>query len=135
MNTQPTPTPMTRRRKRRAMYAALGLALAPVAVYAYDALNVSIPIMPAVGENAAGACDTNGVSTSYTYGATTNNGIRVSAATVSGIAPECTTGTLSFMNGTTAVATYSGTVTAGTLNLTTSVWTNDFTSVRVALFP
>lgn len=133
-----TPTPVNRkrpRRRRHAVLAALGLAVIPAAVFAYDTLTVSVPMMPAVGETAAGACDSDGVTTTYTYGATSNLGIKVAGATVSGIAAGCTNGTLSFMNGTTTVATYSGTVASGSLTLTTNVWTNDFTSVRVALYP
>ena len=135
METTPTPTKGRPRRRRRIALATLGLAVVPVAAFAYDTLTVSVPMMPAVGETAAGACDADGVTTTYTYGATTNNGIKVSAAQISGIAAGCTTGSLSFMNGTTTVATYSGTVASGAMTLTTNVWTNDFTSVRVALYP
>ena len=135
METTPTQPRKKPRRRRRVVLAALGLAAMPVAAYAYDTLTVSVPMMPAVGETAAGACDADGVTTTYTYGATNNNGIKVSAAQISGIAAGCTTGSLSFMNGTTTVATYSGTVASGAMTLTTNVWTNDFTSVRVALYP
>ena len=133
-----TPIPINRkrpRRKRQAFLATLGLAVIPAAVFAYDSLSVSVPSMPAVGETAAGACDPDGVTTTYTYGATSNLGIKVAGATVSGIAAACTNGTISFMNGTTTVATYSGSVASGSMTLTTNVWTNDFTSVRVALYP
>lgn len=136
METTPTTTNKRKpRRKRRVFLATLGLAALPALVYAYDTLTVSVPIMPAVGESAASACDADGVSTTYTYGATSNQGIKVSGANITGISESCTAGTLSFMNGTTAVATYSGTVATGALSLSTNVWTNDFTSVRVALFP
>ncbi|MGA0863527.1 MAG: hypothetical protein ACO3RB_06510 [Ilumatobacteraceae bacterium] len=33
------------------------------------------------------------------------------------------------------VAAYTGNVASGLLTLATNVWTNDFTSVRVALYP
>lgn len=132
------PTPINRakpRRKRRAFLAAIGLAVVPAAAFAYDSLSVSVPAMPAVGETAAGACDADGVTTTYTYGATSNLGIKVAGANVSGIAAACTNGTVSFMNGTTTVATYSGSVASGLMAVTTNVWTNEFTSVRVALYP
>lgn len=135
VNTTPLPTGRKPRRRRRALLLALGVAALPAAALAFEALTVSVPIMPAVGETAAGACDSDGVTTTYTYGTTNNNGIRVTGANIAQIDASCTTGTLSFMNGTTTVATYSGTVASGALALATNVWTNDFTSVRVALFP
>jgi hypothetical protein len=91
--------------------------------------------MPAVGETAVGACDGDGVSTTYTYGSTSNNGVKVVGVTVSDIAAECANGTVGFMTGTTEVAAYTGNVASGLLTLATNVWTNDFTSVRVALYP
>ena len=136
MDTNPTHTARKRpRRRRRVLYAAFALAAMPAAVMAYEALTVTLPNMPAVGETDAGACDTDGVTTTYTYGATSKNGVKVETAKVTGISTDCTIGTLTFMNGTTAVASYNGTVTAGALNYVTNVWTNEFTSVRVALYP
>ena len=136
MQTTPNPEKQKKpRRRRRVLLAALGFAVIPAAAFAYDSLTVAIPMLPAVGESAAGACDADGVTTTYTYGATSNLGIKVAGATIAGIAPECTNGTLYFMNGTTSVATYSGAVATGSLSLATNVWTNDFTSVRVALYP
>lgn len=120
---------------RRTAFAIVGIAAVPLAVAAYDALNVTNPVMPAVGETAAGACDQDGVTTSYTYGSTRTNGVRVTAVQVSNIAAACTNGTVIFMSGTTEVAAYTGNVASGTLTLTTSIWTNEFTSVRVALYP
>ena len=120
---------------RRAAFTIAGLTAVPLAVAAYDALTVSNPVMPAVGETAVGACDNDGVSTSYTYGSTRTNGVRVTAVQVSNIAANCANGTVSFLNGTTEVAAYTGNVTAGALNLSTNIWTNEFTSVRVALYP
>lgn len=126
-----------KRRKRTKRGALLGLALlaVPMSAWAYEALNVEVPFMPAVGETSAGACDNDGVTTTYTYGATANNGVKVTGVTVSSIAAGCINGTVSFMNGTTAVATYSGNVASGSLTLSTNIWTNEFTSVRVALYP
>lgn len=120
---------------RRTAFAFAGIAAVPLAVAAYDALDVTNPIMPAVGETAAGACDQDGVTTSYTYGSTGKNGVRVTSVRVSSIAADCVNGTVSFMDDTIEVAAYTGNVTSGTLTLTTNIWTNDFTSVRVALYP
>lgn len=126
-----------KRRKiaKRLAFSVFGIAALPLAVAAYDALNVSNPVMPAVGETAVGACDQDGVTTSYTYGTTSNNGVKVNSVKVSNIAADCANGTVSFLNGTTEVASYTGNVSSGSLTLTTNIWTNDFTSVRVALYP
>lgn len=124
--------------KRRRIAIATGflaLALIPASVYAYDALTVDVPSMPAVGESVAGACDSDGVVTSYTYGNTSSNGIRVDSITVTGIASGCTNLTVAFMDGSTTAASYSGSVTLGSATLNTNVWTYQFTSVRVALYP
>jgi hypothetical protein len=120
---------------RRVVSAALALAAIPLGVAAYDALQVTNPAMPAVGETAVGACDGDGVITTYTYGTTSSNGVKVTGVTVSGIAADCANGTVGFMDGTTEVAAYTGNVVSGSLTLATNVWTNDFTSVRVALYP
>ena len=120
---------------KRIALGAFSVAALPLAVAAYDALDVTNPVMPAVGESSVGACDKDGVTTSYTYGSTRTNGVRVNAVQVSSIAAACTNGTVSFMNGTTEVAAYTGAVADGTLSLNTNIWTNEFTSVRVALYP
>lgn len=125
-------------KKRRRIAAAVVCAAligVPTAVYAYDALTVDVPKMPAVGESVAGACDNDGVTTTYAYGNTSANGIKVNSITVSGINAACTNLTVAFMDGATTVASYSGSVTAGSATLSTTVWTYQFTSVRVALFP
>lgn len=114
--------------------ATIGLAV-PVAALAFDSLNVDVPFLPAVGESAAEACDSDGVTTSFAYGNTSSNGIKVTAVTVDGIAGDCTDLTVDFMDGETAVASYSGAVVGVTTTLTTSVWTDTFTSVRVLLGP
>jgi hypothetical protein len=126
---------LNKRRRVAVTIACIGLIVVPTAAYAIEALTVDVPAMPAVGESVAGACDSNGVTTSYTYGATSSNGIKVSAIEVSGIATGCTNLTVAFMNGSTTVASYSGAVTSGAATLATNVWTNTFTSVRVALYP
>ena len=125
------------KRRRRVILAGLcaGLIAVPTAAYAFDALTVDVPSMPAVGESVAGACDTNGVTTTYTYGNTSSNGIKVNSVQVSGIDAKCSNVTVAFMNGSTVVGTYSGPVASGSATLNTLVWTYEFTSVRVALFP
>jgi hypothetical protein len=131
-------SPWTNTPKRRKIalgILAAALLVIPASVYAYDALVVENPVMPAVGESVAGACDSDGVTTSYTYGNTSSNGIRVDSITVNGIAAACTNLTVAFMDGSTAVASYSGSVLSGSATLNTNVWTYQFTSVRVALFP
>lgn len=135
--TTPNTPQAAKRRKHAKRGTLIGLALlaVPMSAWAYDALNVNVPLLPAVGENMAGACDPDGVTTSYTYGPTANNGVKVTGVNVASVAAGCSNGTVSFMNGTTVVASYSGNVSSGALSLTTSVWTNEFTSVRVALYP
>ena len=120
---------------RRIALAAFSIAAVPVAVAAYDALDVTSPVMPAVGETAVGACDKDGVATTYTYGATNKNGVKVETVKISDIAGECANGTVTFLKDSTAVANYTEKVASGTLSLNTNIWTNEFTSVRVALYP
>lgn len=126
-------------RKRRAKrtiglvgFACLAL---PAAVMAFDSLNVSVPLMPAVGETDAQACDTDGVTTTYTYGNTSKNGIKVTSVTVGDISASCLAVTVDFMNGDTLVASYNAPVTATSMTLNTSIFTDTFTSVRVLLAP
>ena len=131
--------PDTSRRRRRlgwkiGLAGAACLAL-PAAVFAIDSLSVQIPFLPAVGESTAQACDANGVSTSYTYGNTSANGIKVTSVTVADISPDCKTVTVDFMNGETTVASYNGNVGASSVTLTTNIFTNTFNSVRVLLAP
>ena len=114
--------------------ALIGVAI-PVTALAFDSLSVGVPLLPAVGESAAEACDSDGVTTSFAYGNTSSKGIKVTAVTVDGIAGDCTDLTVDFMSGETAVASYNGAVVGATTTLTTSVWTDTFTSVRVLLGP
>lgn len=131
--------PATPRRRRRlgwkiGIAGAACLAL-PAAVMAIDSLSVQIPFLPAVGESNARACDSNGVATSYTYGNTSANGVRVTSVTVTDISTDCKTATVDFMSGETAVASYTGAVTTPSITLATNIFTNNFTSVRVLLGP
>ena len=132
--------PGTERRRRRRLGWKLGFAGAaclalPAAVMAIDSLSVQVPFLPAVGESNAQACDSDGVTTSYTYGNTSANGIKVTSVTVSDISTDCTTVTVDFMSGETAVATYTGAVTSTAVTLNTNIFTNTFTGVRVLLGP
>ena len=127
--------PLNKRRRVAIALVFAGLIAIPTTAYAFDALVVDVPTMPAVGEGTASACDTNGVATTYTYGNTSSNGIRVNTVQVTGIDAKCTNLTVAFLNGSTVAASYSGAVASGSATLNTTVWTNDFTSVRVALFP
>ena len=131
--------PDTGRRRRRlgwkiGLAGAACLAL-PAAVFAIDSLSVQIPFLPAVGESTAQACDSDGVSTSYTYGNSSANGIKVTAVTVTDISPNCQTVTVDFMNGETTVASYNGAVGSSSVTLSTNIFTNTFNSVRVVLNP
>jgi hypothetical protein len=140
MTTTREPRVDTTQRRRRRFGWRLGLAGAaclalPAAVFAIDSLSVQIPLLPAVGESTAQACDDDGVSTSYTYGNTSANGIKVTSVTVADISTDCTTVTVDFMNGETTVDSYNGTVGGSSVTLTTNIFTNTFNSVRVLLNP
>lgn len=125
-----------RRRLRRGLgVAGLAVLALPAAAMAFESLNVSVPLMPAVGESDAQACDTDGVTTTYTYGNTSKNGIKVTSATVSGIDPDCLGVTVDFMNGDALVASYTSGVSSTSMTLSTNVFTDTFTSVRVLLAP
>lgn len=102
---------------------------------ALEALNVNLPILPAVGEASARACDTDGVATAFGYGNSSNKGIKVVSATVSDIASDCKRATVEFVLGSTVVNTFSGTVSAGSSAIATSIFTNEFDNVRVTVLP
>ena len=131
--------PGTERRKRRLGWkiglAGVACLALPAAVMAIDSLSVQIPFLPAVGESTAQACDSDGVTTSYTYGNTSANGIKVTSVTVADISTDCTTVTVDFMSGETAVASYTEAVSTPSVTLVTNIFTNTFTSVRVLLGP
>lgn len=134
-----TPRPTPARHHRRWIKYAIGLgaigSIVPAAVLAFDALDVTVPLLPAVGESNAQACDTDGVSTSYTYGNTSSRGIKVTSVTVDDISSDCLTVTVDFMNGETVAATYTAPVSGISTTLATSLFTDAFTSVRVLLGP
>ncbi|MFM8350500.1 MAG: hypothetical protein ACKN9D_05480 [Actinomycetales bacterium] len=114
--------------------ASAVLAGAGTAV-ALEALNVNIPILPAVGEASARACDTDGVSTASSYGNSSNKGIKVVSATVSDIASDCKRATVEFVLGRNVVTAFNGTVTGGSSVIATNIFTNEFDNVRVTVQP
>ncbi|MFM7146824.1 MAG: hypothetical protein ACKOW5_10890 [Actinomycetales bacterium] len=114
--------------------ASAVLAGAGTAV-ALEALNVNIPILPAVGEASARACDTDGVSTASSYGNSSNKGIKVVSATVSDIASDCKRATVEFVLGGNVVTAFNGTVSGGSSVIATNIFTNELDSVRVTVLP
>ena len=127
------------RRRRRWIRAATGIialgVVVPTTVLALDALEVAVPLLPAVGESEARACDTDGVNTSYTYGNTSSRGIKVTSVIVDDISSDCSMVTVDFMNAETVVDTYTAAVAGTATTLTTNIFTDEFTSVRVLLAP
>lgn len=116
-----------------ALMAILGLA---GGAYALGAISVSAPLFPVVGQAEIKACDSDGVTTSYTYGNSSAKGVKVLSGTVSGIDSSCKTATMEFVDSSEVVVkTYSGAVSGGSATLTTNVFTDEFTSVRVVLSP
>lgn len=116
-----------------ALMAMLGLA---GGAYALGAISVSAPLFPVVGQAEIKACDSDGVTTTYTYGNSSAKGVKVTGATVSGIDSSCKTATMEFVDSSEAIVkTYSGTVSGGSATLSTSIFTDEFSSVRVVLAP
>lgn len=104
--------------------------------YGIAALNVTLPLFPAIGQATAQPCDNDGVNTSFTYGNSSANGVRVTSATISGISAFCTTATIEFLASSgNVVEAKTGSVSNGTATLNVNVWTNDFVNVRVILAP
>lgn len=104
--------------------------------YGIAALNVTLPLFPAIGQATAQPCDNDGVNTSFTYGNSSANGVRVTSATISGIAASCTTATIEFLTASgNVVEAKTGPVSSGTATLNVNVWTNDFDDVRITLNP
>ncbi len=102
---------------------------------ALEALNVDIPILPAVGEASARACDNDGVATAFTYGNSSNKGIKVVNATISSIAADCKKATVEFVLGGNVVSAFNGTVAGGSSVIATNIFTNEFDNVRVTVQP
>lgn len=129
-------TPNKKRRRRFIAPVIFAAVLGVVGVgYALTALNINVPLLPAVGDQELNACDEDGVTTSFTYGNSSNNGVKVTAVNVAGISSDCATGEVYFLDAGDPVANYSGTVTSNAMNVSTNVWTFDFETVRVVLFP
>jgi len=103
-------------------------------VYAITPLVITNPLFASIGQNQAVACDTDGVSTSFTYGASRNNGIRVTSATVTGANTACPTVSIIFIDGVNETS-FTGSNTTGTVTIATNIWTNEFTDFRIVLLP
>jgi hypothetical protein len=116
--------------------AATAVILLTGSAYALGTINVIAPIFPVVGQADIKVCDSDGVTTSYTYGNSNAKGVRVTSATVSDIDSSCTTTTLEFVDSAdNIVATYTGAVVDKATTVKTSIFTNEFDSVRVVLSP
>lgn len=128
------------RKTRKGVLAIILVALAAVlstgAAYAIAAMTVTLPLFPSIGEATAQGCDPDGVSTAFTYGNSSANGVKVTSATVSGIANACTTARVEFIDSAGSVtATYSASVASGSATMTTNIFTNQFNDVRVTVSP
>ena len=130
---------MLKTRNRRIWYTASiatgAVLLGAGGVIALSALSVDVPLFPAVGENQAQACDTDGVTTSFVYGNSSANGMKVTSATVKGIDAKCATATVEFLSAGSPVSSYSANVSAGQATVVTSIFTGQFNDVRVILNP
>ena len=115
------------------LVAAVGVA---GGAYALGAISVSAPLFPVVGQASVEVCDSDGVSTTYTYGNSSAKGVKVESGTVSGIDGACKTATMEFVNASEVIVkTYSGAVAGGSVTVSTNIFTNEFDSVRVILAP
>ena len=131
---------MSVRRNRKAWFigsaAATALALGGGTAWALTALNVDVPLFPSMGENSAQACDTDGVTTSFVYGNSSSNGVRINTATVKGIDAKCASAMMEFLSPSgSVVQAYTATATSGQATMSTSIWTGQFDSIRVTLNP
>lgn len=105
-------------------------------LYAFSPLVVSVPLMGTTGQNSAIPCDTDGVSTSFTYGANRPSGVKVASVSVSGVNVLCHAVTVFFLDSAGAeVAAYAGINSTGNVPISTNIWTDQFTDVRVTLMP
>ena len=75
------------------------------------------------------------MNTSYTYGNTSSRGIKITSVIVDDISSDCSMVTVDFMNAETVVDTYTAAVAGTATTLTTNIFTDEFTSVRVLLAP
>jgi len=129
------------KRKTRTMLGLSGAAVSFALMagvgtaFAIDALGVTVPLFPAIGQSEAKACDSSGVTTTYTYGNTSSKGIKVATATVSGIDSQCKTIVLEFMKDETIVNNYTTPVVSGAGTMTTNIFTDQFEDIRVSLRP
>lgn len=130
---------MSATRNRKPIYTiaitASAVLLGAGGAFALSALNVDVPLFPSVGEANAQSCDPDGVTTTFTYGNSSANGMKVASAIVKGISTNCTTGSVEFLLNGSVASTYSGSVAAGSMTVATNIFTNQFDSVRVVLNP
>lgn len=92
------PTTPGKKRRRFVVPIIFAAAFGVVGVgYALTALNINVPFLPAVGDRDLNACDEDGVSTGFTYGNSSNNGIKVTAVNVTGISSDCASGEVYFL--------------------------------------
>ncbi len=122
--------------KRKIVAATVAFLIGvPAGVLAVTALQIDSALVPIVGQTSISTCDTDGVTVSYGYGSTRPGGIRVSSVTVDGIAAGCTAAAVEFVGAGGVVATYSADAVDGSATVATSIFTDQFTDVRVALLP
>ena len=124
--------------KRTIILAISAFAVVGIAggAYALGSISVSAPIFPVVGQADIQVCDSDGVSTTYTYGNSSAKGVKVESGTVSGIDTACKTATMEFVDASDVIIkTYSGAVAGGSATVSTNIFTNEFDSVRVILAP
>lgn len=129
----------TRNRRRVAVVAAASAAVVVTVgagtAIGLNALSVEVPFLPAVGQTTAQACDNDGVTTSFTYGNSSNNGVKVTGVSVSSINANCALATVEFVNSNAIVSAYSASVGSGSATMATNIFTNEFNDVRVVLSP
>jgi hypothetical protein len=76
------------------------------------------------------------VSTSFAYGNSSKNGVKVNSVTVSGINADCKTTVVEFVDSADKIiATVSGPVASDASTIATNLWTNEFSTVRVTVNP
>jgi len=125
---------MNKNKKTLIIGILLGSFLLTGIAQAITPLVISSPLFAAIGQNQAIACDTDGVSTSFSYGNSRNNGIKINSVTVTGASTSCPTVSVIFINGSDETS-YTGSNTTGTVTIATNIWTNEFTDFRVVLLP
>jgi hypothetical protein len=123
------------RLKLVAILAAIPLAFGLGAATASDR-ELHMPLGPFVAQGTTIACDTDGVSLEFTYGASRKDAIKVTGVTVSDIASSCSAVRVKFLDGDKVVDSADGVVVNGVATMSpNNVWTKEFTDVRVVVLP